>query len=772
MNPRNPKRMKFVGRRPVLLHNGQPVPQAAYCDYILRRDWEDRIREFVDSGVRVFYLRFSRLEDLAFWGIPRDEWPETGELPLEIARQAEVILNLQPDARFYIRPNATPPQLWLDKHPEDAQTDEDGKRYRDAVWASPLYLEAMRNWIRNSVRHCESQSWGERIVGYLEASSGEGTTPLTIAGKMFDCSPASEDGFRRWVRERYGDEQALQAAWNDSGLTFDSVRVPRDREWHEKKAGLPPTIQGQPVQVRSLPSNAGRLDKGLFHWLETGPLCREHDYCRFMRDALRRKTLTLARTVRETAAEFGRERLVGFDITKAPLMGWQILSSFDGIGDGQTFPNIMLLSGSWDVAGLLDEEDVDVIFNPADYHARTLGCAFESEGVADSMIIRGKASIVENDQRNYVGEGIQDQGAFRNDREVEAGLIRNAAFTLSRGLQSYWCNVGSSYFHAPGIQRTVARLAAMLERLNEHPHRETRDAIAMVVDDESLLVEDFTSGYQTLSVIWQRILGLAHCGVPYRLYLLSDLEKDNLPAYKTWLFPNLFVVNGRVERLLREKVLRDGNLAIFGPATGISDGQRLGVRGAEAILGVPMELHPRTTVRHVIVWDNGHPISRELPASFTYGDSLPYGPTMTPREWAVENAGGIPLGHATACWFINRTGLFLKEFGRGASGNGRAGKRTEDDFAVLWSEAMPLPSALLRAACRYAGCHIWCEEDDVVYASDSFVGLHSVKAGTRTLRLPRPCTVRDALTQETLGEGLNELTLDIDPPQTRVFVLD
>ncbi len=38
------------------MQNGEPVSQAVYCDYVLRGDWAERNREFVDSGVRVFHL--------------------------------------------------------------------------------------------------------------------------------------------------------------------------------------------------------------------------------------------------------------------------------------------------------------------------------------------------------------------------------------------------------------------------------------------------------------------------------------------------------------------------------------------------------------------------------------------------------------------------------------------------------------------------------------------------------------------------------------------
>ncbi len=765
--------------RPVICLDGAPVSQATYCDYITGSDtYKARIREFAESGVRVFLLCVSAADHMRFYGHDLEAArAEHGVRPSHRTTegQAALILKHCPDARFWIRIGcSTAPACWLAAHPDDEQTDEDGRRHRDATVASPAYLAAATEAYRRCVRFVESR-WGDRIVGYLDAPWGEGVTLLCINGKMFDRSPANQAAFRLWLRERYGDDDALRQAWADPALSLDTAEIPCDRDVLAARRTAVPTLGGRPYTSQGQSSNSGLHPTGLFHWVEPAQFPREHDYCRFMRDAFIHKFRTFALAVKETAqAEFGRRRLVGFDITKQPLMGWQIQSAFDGIGDGQSFPNILLFSGSWGVRELLDGPEIDIVFTPADYHARTLGFAYEAEGLTDSLTLRGKAMIVENDARCYVGQGINDQGAFRDDAEVEAGLWRNAGFTLSRGIQSYWCNVGSSYFHAPGIQQVVRGLVPMLDRLNSAPHRETRDAIAMVIDDEGPFYEDFTSGYQTLAVIWQRILGLAHCGVPYRILLLSDLERDAVPPYKVWLFPNLFKVDDATLALLRRHVLREGNLAVFGPATGITDGAVLSGAGASRLLGVPMELLPRTTVRHVIVQDwAGHPIVRELPAGLTFGDSLPYGPTLLPGPDldAVRKAGAVPLGHATTHWYANRPGLFLKEFGAGVAGNGNPGRRGGTDYGVLWSCAMPLPAELLRAAARYAGCNIWCEEGDVVYASESIAALHSVKSGTRTLRLPRAFHVTDARTGAYLGRR-RELRVTIKAPETRLFCLE
>ena len=92
-------------------------------------------------------------------------------------------------------------------------------------------------------------------------------------------------------------------------------------------------------------------------------------------------------------------------------------------------------------------------------------------------------------------------GALLNDTEVSAGLLRNSASTLSRGLMHYWMDVGGGWFNDERIQRGIAADKAMLERGYARPHRETEHAIAVVYDDDSPLQENLTRGFQHLAIL-------------------------------------------------------------------------------------------------------------------------------------------------------------------------------------------------------------------------------------------------------------------------------
>ena len=137
-----------------------------------------------------------------------------------------------------------------------------------------------------------------------------------------------------------------------------------------------------------------------------------------------------------------------------------------------------------------------------------------------------------------------------------------------------------------------------------------------------------------------------------------------------------------------------------------------------------------------------------------YGDHLVYGPILLPATGAVARAGASELGMATTYWYQNRPGLFLKDHGT---------------YKVAWSAAVPLPANLLRELAREGGCHVWCEEDDVVLASETMAAVHSIKPGHRVLNLPSARPVWDLLDGRRLGKAMKKIEFDVSPPETRAF---
>ena len=114
----------------------------------------------------------------------------------------------------------------------------------------------------------------------------------------------------------------------------------------------------------------------------------------------------------------------------------------------------------------------------------------------------------------------------------------------------------------------------------------------------------------------------------------------------------------------------------------------------------------------------------------------------------------------------------LKEFGKGAAGNGKKGGRGAGDYSVVFTAALPMPAPLLRSLAKFGGTNVWCDEDAVIAASDTMVSLHASRSGSYTIQLPRRCHVIDALNGKTVGQNLRQLQVKINAPQTRTFLLD
>jgi len=727
--------------------------------------WSDAQGGFVEAGVRLFQI--------CVWPTPQSFWrnpffspdgkpvdPPTERVSLD--DQALWLIERAPQARFIVRFGVHPPPEWQKAHPDEFHPLGRGKLSVNASLGSDLYIRSIDRLIRDVVAWCEKQPWRNRIIGYAVFPYGEGTTEVAIKGQLFDQSPVMQKAFRDFLRKKYGTDEALREAWKENETTLQTAKVPTLAEWLAKRDSLK-----------------------LLHWPDPAKVQRERDYFLLQQECFHRYCTTMFQAMQEATA--GRPVLKGYDLLKQQMQGWTHDAEFFGNWTRRTtsdYGSMLLASGSLGVGPLLDHPGLDMLQTPGIYYNRAMGYAWESEGLNDSLVLRGKLNFMEADMRTWVlldGQGkpagrrnIPDAGTFLTPQEMEAGFDRTLSWALSRNQMFYYMSVSyrNRWYHAPAVFTKIEQQRRNVETSLRLPWKETAHAICVIIDDESPLSEDFSSGYQHLAVFRQIQEGLALCGVPYRIHLLSDLSRDNFPDYKCYLFPNLFRIDDQVESLLRQKVLRDGHVAIFGPATGITDGQKLTSAPATRLLGVPMALVRKSCPRRVILHDTGHPISRKLP-TLTYGDSHPYGPILVPKSQMLreEETTARQLGAAFYYYFFDRPGLFVNDFGKGAAGSGETGARGAGDYSVVFSPAVPLPPELLRECGRYAGCNIWSEENAVVHASQNFVGLHTVRSGKHTIHLPRETEVWDLNADRRLSDGTDRIEFSVKAPATRLFYL-
>ncbi|HEX29096.1 TPA: hypothetical protein ENG04_03330, partial [Candidatus Poribacteria bacterium] len=136
------------------------------------------------------------------------------------------------------------PEWFFRRFPDCAMLDQEGKPFmagmfgRACPWVSichPAIVEGTRRYIRSVVkalRACDAVAYW--IMG------GESLYPTySFPGRWADYSENAILHFRAWLRERYGDLDRLNAAWDTSFRSFDEVEPPRhpkrdlpSLDWH------------------------------------------------------------------------------------------------------------------------------------------------------------------------------------------------------------------------------------------------------------------------------------------------------------------------------------------------------------------------------------------------------------------------------------------------------------------------------------------------------------------------------------------------------------
>ncbi len=645
-------------------------------------------------------------------------------------QQAQHILKGDPDGRIIVRLALGPPDSWRDRHLHEYFIADDGTLGKSPSLASDLYYQMAGRYSAAVLKYCESRPWANRVVAYANYGIFEGTHEPVAEGWLFDHNPLMTQRWRAFLKNKYGTAE------------FDNARVPVDK------------LRGPSQEVW-----------GLLYWQPRKENRELRDYFELQRELflqrMRDSGLAMQQVVR---------RKVPFlhDALKQVMLGWTNFGFFNSPGTGGgvswplAYPEYVTGSGSMGVTGLLGAPGFDGLITPHDYQARGIGGIYEPEGIADSTVLRGRYFYTEMDTRTYMRTE-NEIGLARNDKEYAANTWRNLATGWARGFNSYWMEFGAGWFDPEGIRKVITRQVRAIRESIDWPH-ETVPGIAMVLDDTAVLETNGSGNYFNEAIMWEQKMGMARCGVPHNVYLLEDLALDNFPKHRVYYFPNLFKVDVARLALLKKKVFRDGNVIVWGPGSGISDGENIGIEPASRLTGFRFEMIPVNYPRRILISNFEHPITRGLAADTVIGGPLSYGPVLLPTD-------GAALGIAWVKGGFNHTGLAVKESGKGALGNGKPGPRGEGDYAAVFTTAVNLPANLWRNLARYAGAHVYSESNDVLVADRSIVALHSIAPGKKRISLPGEFRVRDVVSGEEYARSAHEIVFDLEAPETRVFLL-
>ena len=628
-------------------------------------------------------------------------------------QQIRAIREVDPTALILPRVGIVPAKPWADQHPDERMKHfdpETGDYSFDGCTAgisfsSLLWREAMTPILQAFVRHVEEHAQ-EAVLGYHLGAGAAAEWSYLWDMMMSDYSVAHGNAYRRWLSQRYdGDVERLREMWQDASVAFDTVEVPRDR-------------------------TRGRGDASLLD------PCRERrliDYLTFHSETVADAILYFSGIVKSTLRDVDCQKLCGV------FYGYYFWDA--------GWPCGLHNSGHHAMQPVLASPDIDFICAPYSYQERSAGGMFMPQLPADSLRLNGKLFLNEDDTCTFAAK--PGYGAGRcPDLPLTLGVLRrNAVGMRAVGGTQWWMDIISQgWFSHPGILKEISGLVRLFEQQLEED-RSPAPELAVVVSQESMCYLRF-DGAMTDATVPRQLSELAAMGVPFRLYYASDLERvfatPEGDKIKMVIFANCPYFTEAQRQTIRDHVTTRGRTVLWIYAAGL-------VTDAEISLDVMAEL---TGIR-ANWWDRAWPMRA---VSCITGDRMTYGSDSYVDPWLYgddpEAAVHGWMRGKTDQPFADSPALLTKTF---------------DHWQSWWSAVAPVPGAILREIARHAGVHIYTENGDQPLLAHGLLGVHAACDGERTVYLPGPSMVKDALTDELVAEAASQFTVTMKRGDTGIW---
>jgi len=703
---------------------------------------QNMIRQLAEQGIHLFTIPID-----VGWHPPETE----KEVRFKNVDEGTLaLIEADKEALLLPRLSLNAPNWWCEQHPDELELFSDGNKDMWASWASKLWLQEACQALAEFVEYCGQADYANHILGYhvCVGSSGEWCYMGSMRDDILDYSPPMQARFREWLREKYQTEDALREAWKDDNATFGTACVPSKEE---------------------------QLATDWFQFRDVSKGTKVVDFFACLNETAAESAPVLCRTAKEAC---NGEQIVGVFYGYLATMSWNV-----GLFDPKGFANHELSayqrSGHLALSKVLKSPDIDFIASPYDYLFRHIGGVGDFMSATESITASGKLYWFEDDTRTHTAPDSHYGEAFSLDESISI-LRRNFGHMLTEDAALWWMEQGMgerSWFSSPEIQGELGRLVRIWEKTLDLERTAPTAEVAVIFDEKGPMYESLNNALDWPLIYKQRVYGLSRMGAPYRFHLLTDVVEGRMPDYKLYIFLNCFYLNAAERQAIDEKVKRDGNVALWLFGAGIGNERGISLENMGELTGFQLASLDSIWELTCSIRNYQHPITQGLKADTVFGTDLRIGPIIT-----VSDPEATILGLLVFNQGRNEPGFAVKDFGGGARALEECensvfatGEKTQalptSCWSSVYSTAPNLPADLLRNIARYAGCHIYNEENDVIYANKHFICLHSAQGDKRTIHLPKPVNVWDIFAEKQIASSVTSFQADIPPGSTALYYL-
>lgn len=611
-----------------------------------------------------------------------------------------------------------PPDWWIEANPAEicVWKNAAGKsgRLRYASFASEKWRKDTGKAVEDVVRHIENSDYADRVVGYnlLNAFGPEWEHPS--GDRFHDYGPANTLAFRKWLRNKYRNDEGLSKAWNQKATIAE--------------ANIPPV--------------SDRLTGDYYEFFNpSGKGNRIGDYIRFNDESVVSSISHIAGIIKRVTG--GRNLVLAY-------YGYHFM-----------WPSINFSQrGHQAIDRFLECPHVDGSGSAYQYRVREPGGSTVPITTVASLRLHNKMYFLEDDTRTHISTEDQEYGRARNAWETTNILKRNAAYAISEGAPLWYLDFGQIWYEHPDVMPSIAQMAGLhQEALNRDRRRNAE--IAVIVNQRSVTYLRSSNALTVPVLCRQYFEQMPRIGAPFDTYILQDLDK--LPDYRLYIFLDTFALDEREKESIRRVVRKKGRTALWIYAPGYITESGLSDEAISEITGIELLSRNMSGQLRASLCDMQHPITARCSPGVEWETSEPVGPVITSRDKDARVLGMLHVSPGFDRLGRDRVGV---EFGTGLAVKEMNGWRS------VWSGVPNMPAALLRGIAAYAGVHIYSDGDDFLCANNSMISIHARYAGKRTIRLPRLCKVTDAFTGDVVADKSAVFSVPLRQYETRMWWLD
>lgn len=669
---------------------------------------EPRIRGFGKAGYNIQSVGIN-LEDV----FKNPDKPDFSSVDRRILEA----LSANPDVHVILQIDCDAPDSWTEKHPNDVWTAENGGKWvmwrgspnrigkvegENEAYAASYGSIAYRNDMGETLaiigKYLKDSEVGKVVVGFLFFGGNDGqwydnsqifesytfdkvkdivkTPPVQL-----DHSEGHQQGFREWLRGEYNnDVKALQTAWNNSNVNFETATVC---------------------------SEADRMPEGLFLGKKDRRAFDSNNYAHSVAGILvkhfsSKMKSSIGRPV--VVMRYHPDASEGYRLNT-----WNVDATFTG------------------------ENKLDMVLEAQQYGFwRKLGSTGGTVSSWGHHRLNGTMSLADLDNRSYRSEmkGFWNQYGLPGSiaiADLRSMLLRDVGAAASRGMGVSVFDIMAGTWDSPELWEILVESKRVLDWASKPESPKPIAKMAVFVDETAgiSISPEFHHLFHGAGV--QRWV-LGQCGVSYDAYFLNDICNPNLPDYQMYVFLSAFTLTKAQVEAIETKCRKAGKVVVFTSNLGYGsldfpDPAKL----AERLTGIKCEQIPAGKDMACGPVDINNAIVKGIDGNFIH-EGKTDGYSLSPNDNSAVIFGR----------YVNNKlpshAMKVTDKGIGVIVTGFSYKSEFTPTPITAS----LPPVLINNIARMAGIKMIATPEQVTYAGAGVAVFHRIKEGDAMLEFESP----------------------------------